>query len=144
MAKFLDFNGWPWASDTMSVCNVGSDGSQLFSPKCQWVFWRNLPQWGKVKMPWNGGVLRWNNWFVVLKQAEVGTSLADLICKVGIKEQIFNPWRKHYIGLESEQLCRCKPLRKVTAWLKRASPIQCWYGEVLKEIRRIRFTPRKR
>lgn len=31
---------------------------------------------------------------VVLKEAEVGTSLADLICKVGIKEQIFNPLKE--------------------------------------------------
>jgi putative transposase len=38
----------------------------------------------------------------VLKQAEVGMPVAELIRKVGISEQTFYRWKKQYVGLESD------------------------------------------
>jgi putative transposase len=37
----------------------------------------------------------------VLKQAEVGVPVAELIRKVGISEQTFYRWKKQHIGLRS-------------------------------------------
>ena len=42
--------------------------------------------------------------FAVLKQAELGLAVADLIRKVGISEQTFYRWKKQYAGLESDQV----------------------------------------
>jgi putative transposase len=36
----------------------------------------------------------------VLKQAEVGVPIAELIRKVGISEQTFYRWKAKYVGLE--------------------------------------------
>ena len=47
----------------------------------------------------------------VLKQAEVGVPVAELIWKVGISEQTFYRWKKQYIGLESEQVREMKQLQ---------------------------------
>jgi putative transposase len=38
----------------------------------------------------------------VLKQAELGLPVADLIRQVGISEQTFYRWKKQYAGLESD------------------------------------------
>ncbi len=38
----------------------------------------------------------------VLKQAEVGVPVAEVIRKAGISEQTFYRWKKHYVGLESD------------------------------------------
>lgn len=40
----------------------------------------------------------------VLKQAEVGVPVAELIRKVGISEQTFYRWKKQYVGLEIDQV----------------------------------------
>jgi putative transposase len=40
----------------------------------------------------------------VLKQADVGVPVAELIRKVGISEQTFYRWKKQYVGLESDQV----------------------------------------
>jgi putative transposase len=40
----------------------------------------------------------------VLKQAEAGVPVAELIRKVGISEQTFYRWKKQYVGLDSEQV----------------------------------------
>ena len=37
----------------------------------------------------------------VLKQAELGTPVADLIHRVGISEQTFYGWKKQHSGLQS-------------------------------------------
>ena len=47
----------------------------------------------------------------VLKQAEVGVPVAELIRKVGIGEQTFYRWEKQYVGLESDQLSEMKQLQ---------------------------------
>ena len=40
----------------------------------------------------------------VLKQAEVGVPIAEVIRKAGISEQTFYRWKKQYEGLESDQV----------------------------------------
>lgn len=44
----------------------------------------------------------------VLKQAELGLPVADLIRQVGISEQTFYRWKKQYAGLESDQVRELK------------------------------------
>ena len=55
----------------------------------------------------------------VLKQAEVGTPVADLIRKVGITEQTFYWWKKQCQGLESDQGWEFKHLQEENTRLKR-------------------------
>jgi putative transposase len=55
----------------------------------------------------------------VLKQAEVGVPVAELIRQVGITEQTLYRWKKQYKGLESDQVRQCKQLQEENAWLKR-------------------------
>jgi putative transposase len=54
----------------------------------------------------------------VLKQAEVGVPVAELIRKVGISEQTFYRWKKHYVGLEVDQVRQLKQLQEENARLK--------------------------
>ena len=54
----------------------------------------------------------------VLKQAEVGVPVAELIRKVGISEQTFYRWKKQYVGLESDQVREMKQLQDENSWLK--------------------------
>lgn len=55
----------------------------------------------------------------VLKQAELGAPVADLIRKVGISEQTFYRWKKVYGGLEPSQARKLKQLEEENAKLKR-------------------------
>ena len=55
----------------------------------------------------------------VLKQAELGAPVADLIRHLGITEQTFDRWKRRYAGLESEQVRRFKQLQEENAKLKR-------------------------
>jgi putative transposase len=55
----------------------------------------------------------------VLKQAEVGVPVAELIRQVGISEQTFYRWKKRYIGLEVDQVRQLKQLQEENARLKR-------------------------
>ena len=48
----------------------------------------------------------------ILKQAEVGVPVADLIRQAGISEQTFYHW-KQYVGLEVDQV---RQLRRVNKW----------------------------
>jgi putative transposase len=54
----------------------------------------------------------------VLKQAEVGVPVAELIRKVGISEQTFYRWKKQYIGLEVDQVRQMKQLQEENTRLK--------------------------
>lgn len=54
----------------------------------------------------------------VLKQAEVGVPVVELIRKVGISEQTFYRWKKQYVGLESDQVREMKQLRDENSRLK--------------------------
>ena len=54
----------------------------------------------------------------VLKQAEMGLAVADLIRRVGISEQTFYRWKKQYAGLETDQVREFKQLTGENARLK--------------------------
>jgi putative transposase len=55
----------------------------------------------------------------ILKQAELGLPVADLIRQVGISEQTFYRWKKQYSGLESTQVRELKQLSEENARLKK-------------------------
>jgi putative transposase len=55
---------------------------------------------------------------VVLKQAEAGVPLVELIRRVGISEQTFYRWKKQYVGLEVDQVRQLKQLQEENARLK--------------------------
>ena len=55
----------------------------------------------------------------VLKQAELGMPVADLIRRVGISEQTFYRWKKQYAGLETDQVREFKQLTDENARLKK-------------------------
>jgi len=55
----------------------------------------------------------------VLKQAELGIPVAELIRQVGISEQTFYRWKKRYTGLEVDQVRQLKQLQEENARLKR-------------------------
>ena len=55
----------------------------------------------------------------VLKQAEVGVPVAELIRQVGISEQTLYRWKKQYKGLESDQVRQFKQLQDENGRLKR-------------------------
>ena len=55
----------------------------------------------------------------VLRQAEEGTTIADVCRKAGISEATFYDWRKKYGGLMPSEMRRLKQLEKENAKLKR-------------------------
>jgi putative transposase len=55
----------------------------------------------------------------VLKQAELGMPVADLIRHVGISEQTFYRWKKQYAGLQSDQVRELKQLQDENGRLKK-------------------------
>ena len=55
----------------------------------------------------------------VLKQAEDGTSIAEVCRKAGIAEATFYNWRKKYGGLMPSEMKRLKMLDEENARLKR-------------------------
>jgi putative transposase len=55
----------------------------------------------------------------VLKQAELGMPVADLIRRVGISEQTFYRWKKQYAGLQSDQVRELKQLQDENVRLKK-------------------------
>jgi putative transposase len=55
----------------------------------------------------------------VLKQAEEGVPVAELIRKAGISQQTFYRWKKQYAGLEVDQVRELKQWQEENARLKR-------------------------
>lgn len=55
----------------------------------------------------------------VLKQAEMGLPVADLIRQIGVSEQTFYRWKRQYGGLESDQVQELKQVIEENARLKR-------------------------
>jgi putative transposase len=55
----------------------------------------------------------------VLKQAELGLPVADLVRQVGISEQTFYRWKKQYAGLQSEQVREFRQVTEENARLKK-------------------------
>lgn len=70
-----------------------------------------------------------------LKQAEQGTSVADVIRKMDISEQTFYRWKKKYGGLGMNELRRLKQLeeenRKLKQMVADLSLDKCMLQEVL-------------
>jgi putative transposase len=54
----------------------------------------------------------------VLKQAEAGVPLAELIRPVGISDQTFYRWRKQDVGLEVDPVRQLKQLQEENTRLK--------------------------
>ena len=54
-----------------------------------------------------------------VKQHELGTSAADMSRKLGIAEQTFYRWKKHYGSLEPAEVRELKQLRDENTKLKR-------------------------
>jgi putative transposase len=55
----------------------------------------------------------------VLKQAELGMAVGDIVRQTGISEQTFYRWKKVYGGLQSDQVRELKLLQEENARLKR-------------------------
>jgi len=55
----------------------------------------------------------------ILKQAELGIAIVELIRQVGVSEQTFYRWKKKYSGLEIDQVRQLKQMGKENARLKR-------------------------
>lgn len=55
----------------------------------------------------------------VLKQAELGMPVADVIRQTGISEQTFYRWKKQYAGMQSDQVRELKQLQDENTRLKR-------------------------
>lgn len=55
----------------------------------------------------------------VLRQAESGMAVPDLIRQLGISEQTFYRWKKAYGGLQPDQVRELKQLQEENARLKR-------------------------
>jgi putative transposase len=55
----------------------------------------------------------------ILKQADLGIPIAELIRQVGISEQTFYRWKKKYTGLEVDQVRQWKQLQEENLRLKR-------------------------
>ena len=54
----------------------------------------------------------------VLKQAEAGVALPELLRRAGVSEQTFYRWKKQYIGLEADQVRQLKQLQEENTRLK--------------------------
>ncbi len=56
----------------------------------------------------------------VMKQAEAGVPVAELIRKVGISEQTFNSWKKQNVGFYLDQARQMRKLQEENSRLKQA------------------------
>jgi putative transposase len=81
----------------------------------------------------------------VLKQAETGVPLPELLRRVGVSEQTFYRWKKQYVGLEADQVRQLKQLQEENTRLKRvvadltldkANVAGCTRKKILKPSRR--------
>jgi putative transposase len=55
----------------------------------------------------------------ILKQAEIGTPVADLLRQHGVSEQSFYRWKKQYGGMAPSEARELQGLREENAKLKR-------------------------
>jgi len=55
----------------------------------------------------------------ILKQAELGIPVAELIRQVGVSEQTFYRWKKKYRGLEIDQVRQLRQMQEENVRLKR-------------------------
>lgn len=55
----------------------------------------------------------------VLKQAELGMPVADIVRQGGISEQTYYRWKKQYAGMESDQVRELRQLQDENSRLKK-------------------------
>ena len=55
----------------------------------------------------------------ILKQAKVGVPVAELLRQAGISEQTFYRWKKHYVGLEVDQVRQLRQVQEENVRSKR-------------------------
>jgi len=55
----------------------------------------------------------------VVKQAELGMPVAEIVRQAGISEQTFYRWKKQYAGLQSDQVRELKQLQDENVRLKK-------------------------
>jgi putative transposase len=70
----------------------------------------------------------------ILKEAEAGMKLAEIVCKHGISEQTFYRWRSKYGGMEVSEAARLRELEEENRKLKRLVADQALDILMLKEI----------
>jgi len=79
----------------------------------------------------------------VLKQAELGVAVADIIRQVGISEQTFYRWKKQYAGMQSDQVRELKQLQDENARLKKLVAELSLDKAILQDVaaKNLRFQP---
>ena len=70
----------------------------------------------------------------VLKRAELGVPVAELIRQVGITEQTLYRWKKKYGGLQGTEAKRLKALEEENRQLKRLVADQALNLQVVKDL----------
>ena len=70
----------------------------------------------------------------VLKQAELGMAVPELIRKIGISEQTFYRWKAKYAGLEVNEARRLRTLEHENTRLKRLVAELTLDNQALKEL----------
>lgn len=55
----------------------------------------------------------------ILRQAELGVSVSDIVRQLGISEQTFYRWKKQYAGMQVEGVRELKILQEENARLKK-------------------------
>ena len=70
----------------------------------------------------------------VLRQAEEGTSIAEVCRKAGISEASFYAWRKKYGGLLPSEMKRLKQLEEENQRLKKLVPDLSLDKEMLQDV----------
>ena len=79
----------------------------------------------------------------ILKQAEMGTPVAELCRKLGISEQSFYRWKKLYGGMEPSEARELRQLREENTRLKRLVANLSLDKEMLQDVirRNVWFAP---
>lgn len=75
----------------------------------------------------------------ILKQAELGVPIAELIRQVGVSEQSFYRWKKKYNGLEVDQVRQRKQMGEENARLKRIVADLTLDKAILQDVLRKKF-----
>ncbi len=70
----------------------------------------------------------------ILKEAEAGLSVADLVRKHGISEQTFYRWKSKYGGMEVSEARRLKELEEENRRLKKLVAEQALDIDMLKHV----------
>ena len=70
----------------------------------------------------------------ILKEAEAGLAVADLIRKYGISEQTYYRWKSKYGGMELSEAKRLKQLEEENRRLKRLVADQALDIQMLKDV----------